>query len=131
MSDVIAGNIRSAKAEHPSLGPMNYEQKSGGENKVDGGGYRASDDKTGMTNAGNIIWVFQQERGQVVLECALTSGMQAYTQNCAGSLEPTTYNFQYADGKTRKFVGRPVGDIIADEQAGTMTVTIQCKPINF
>lgn len=131
MSEVIAGNIRQATADHPSIGGLTYEQKSTGENKLDGGGLRTTDDKNGITSAGNLIVVMQNERCQVTLEVALTTDAYKYTVQTASDIVPTTYNFTYRDGSAQKFIGRPVGDIVADKQTGTMTVTIQGNPIKF
>lgn len=131
MSDIIAGDFINFTADHSELGPFSYEQKSGGENKVTPGGLVANSDDQGITNAGNVIWVYNRQRGKYSLEVAATSGSQKYTLDTSRNQLPTTYTGTRADGTTVTIVGKPTGAMQFDNQTGTYTLNIEGKEIDF
>ena len=131
MSDIIAGDYISVVADHPSLNQFVYEQKSGGENKLTPGGLQSNSDDAGVTNAGNLIRVFNRKRGKISLEVAITAGCEKYTVDTSRDKEQTIYTFTKADGTVDRMQGFPVGDMQFDHQNGTFTLNIEGKEIKY
>jgi len=131
MSDIIAGDYISAIADHPSLGQFVYEQKSGGENKLSPGGLLTNSDDAGVTNAGNLIRVFNRKRGKYSLEVALSSGCEKYTVDTSRDKDLTIYTLTKADGTTVKVQGFPAGDLQFDYQSGTFTLNIEGREVKY
>lgn len=126
MANFIFGDVDEVVCQH-TLGEFRFSPKANESFTVDKGGIRANDDASQVTSNGQMMsqlnrvrWSFE---GPIAVD---TISDNELTNLATLSAHPDlgTWTFSLLSGAIYKGKGRPVGDLQADSNAGTMTLKV-------
>lgn len=122
---IAAGDVRLIAVDHPELGSLIFEHKSGEDANVKLGGFMSNDDDGNITVSGIRIDVLNRKPWEVELTVGAVDGHFERMQELTEHLTEGTWTFQFMDGSRKSGDGKPVGDIQKNYQAGTISMKIQ------
>jgi hypothetical protein len=123
MADINFGDCVEVVCNH--LGnTYRYSPKSNESANVDRGGIRANDDANQVTANGKMMSQLNMVRWMFDTPVADETGAVESLELMAGSPSLGTWQFSMISGSIFKGVGRPVGDITVDNNAGTISFKV-------
>lgn len=129
----VHGDIRELTFNHPTIGNGIFHPKAGEGNTFDPGGIRSNDDAAQITTTGEIIDQLSFVRGSMEIVVENDTDIRLDWENArklAADPTPATWTVTMMNGSVYVGVGKPVGDIQADLQAGTMTLKLAAPEWN-
>jgi len=123
----IGGDILSVNFTHPTLGSGTFFPKSGEDSTFDPGGFRTADDTAMITGSGTPIYQMNNSRWMFEVTCASDMNTNEDMEKLAAlsaSTEEANWTISHINGTTYAGKGKPVGDIQANGNAGTITLKV-------
>ena len=119
------GDADEIVCQHP-LGDFRFFPKSGESYTIDTGGVRANDDANQITTSGKMMSQLNTVRGSFEGPMAIDTDGEALENAAKLSAHPEngSWTFSLLNGRVHKMIGRPVGDIQEDTNAGTFTLKV-------
>jgi hypothetical protein len=126
MANFIFGDTDEIVCQH-SLGEFRFSPKANESSTIDKGGVRANDDASQVTSNGQMM--SQLNRVLWSWECpiavdTISDNEMTNLAKLAAHPELGIWTFSLLSGTIYKGKGRPVGDLQADSNAGTMTLKV-------
>jgi len=126
MANFIFGDVTEIVCQH-TLGEFRFSPKSNESFTFDKGGIRANDDANQITADGQMMSQLNRVRwsaeGPIAVDTISDNELENLA-NLASHPDLGTWTFSLISGTIYKGKGRPVGDLQADSNAGTMTLKV-------
>jgi len=126
MANYIFGDVTEIVCQH-TLGEFRFSPKSNESFTFDKGGIRANDDANQITADGQMMSQLNRVRwsaeGPIAVDTISDNELENLA-NLASHPDLGTWTFSLISGTIYKGKGRPVGDLQADSNAGTMTLKV-------
>jgi hypothetical protein len=128
MANTIAGDFIEITYNHPTLGAGRFAPKANESFTLDKGGFRTADDASMIDGSGAPINQLNRVRwsaeGPVAWDNGADPDAADRLVSLAGNPVDADWTFTHVSGKIYAGKGRPVGDIQADSNAGTISMKI-------
>jgi len=126
MANFVFGDLTEIVCQH-ILGTFRFYPKANESFTIDRGGIRGNDDANQVTSDGQMMSQLNRVRWSVEGPIAvdqISDAEPSALNAMAGSPSLGTWTFTSISGAIYKGVGRPVGDIQNDSNAGTLTLKV-------
>ena len=123
----IGGDIIEVTCNHPTLGDYTFLPKGAEDSTYDLGGFRSADEANNVDGSGAMIDVMNRVRWSFEMTYAweqITTDDLQNMKALAADPVPGTWTFTHINGTVYSGLGKPVGDIQANGNAGTFSVKI-------
>jgi len=122
---VVSGDILEIGYNHPTIGTGVFLPKSAEDGTYDPGGFRTNDDANAVDGGGRAIQ--QMNRTRWSLETTISWDMNIVNEldvlrALASSPVDATFTITHINGAVHSALGKPVGDIQGNSNAGTISV---------
>jgi len=124
MANFTFGDVDEIVCQH-TLGEFRFFPKSNESATVDEGGVRANDDANQVTANGQMMSQLNRIRWSVECPIAVEANVTVTDlKKLAKHPDLGNWTYSFISGEVKKGVGRPVGDIQVDTNAGTLTLKV-------
>lgn len=122
----VGGDVLSLTSNHPTLGSFVYKTLRNQDNTHDLGGDRTNDDANMKTGANEAVWQINGKLGALnfIIVNDMTKKTAERLGQEAGSAVDSTWTFTGINGITYSGKGRPVGDIVPNNNNSQLSVKI-------
>lgn len=121
---INAGDLRQLSVEHDTLGSKVFEPKSGEDHNIMKGGFKSADDDGNITSAGQRIDVLSRYPWSLEPTIGANDGDLDFLQALQSDTLEGQWTAVFANGETRTGRGKPVGDLVLNQNAGTLPFKI-------
>ena len=126
MANFVFGDVTEIVCQHIS-GTYRYYPKANESFTIDRGGIRGNDDANQVTSDGQMMSQLNRVRwsieGPIAVDMILDSEISSLNV-LAASPSMGTWSISNIAGVTYRGIGRPIGDIQLDTNAGTLTLKL-------